>query len=108
MVRDVLRAYAAAYDARDLGALRRVFPSLPGEQASAIGRTFAEARSYRMMLSVLDLEVNGAVATATCEVTHELVPRIGVPSTNVLQSRFTLRQGDGGWVIERVDRSGAR
>ncbi len=107
-VEDVLGAYAASYGRRDVAAIQRVFPALPADQAAAIATTFAGANSYRMDIRVLDVTVNGAAATATCDVTHVLVPKVGNTSSNVLRSLFHLRRTDGGWVIERIDRTAVR
>jgi serine/threonine-protein kinase len=104
-VRAALFTYASAYQLRDIGALRRIFPGLPAAQARAQAEAFANASSYRLGIRVLDIQVSGATAVANCEVTHEFVPRVGSPSSNVQQSRFTLRQNDGAWLIERVDRA---
>jgi hypothetical protein len=52
---------------------------------------------------VLDVQVSGTTAVASCEVTHEFVPKVGSPSSNVVPTRFSLRQAEGGWVIERVE-----
>lgn len=107
-VRAALGAYAAAYEQRDIAALRRVFPSLSAEQASALARTFANATSYRLQVAALDIQITGASALATCTITHELVPRVGSPSRNVANTRFQLKLGGDGWVIDRVEASARR
>ena len=102
-VRAALFTYAAAYELRDINAIRRSFPGLSADQASALARTFADAVSYRLQIRVLDVQVSGPAAVATCNVVHELVPKIGSPSRNALQTRFHLRQNEGAWVIQRVE-----
>jgi serine/threonine-protein kinase len=104
-VRAVLRAYEAAYDQRDVSALRAIFPALPSEQAVALGRTFAVAVSYNVELNVLDVRAGQSTATALCDVTHAFVPKIGNASTNTLQARFYFRKAGDVWTIERVEPS---
>jgi serine/threonine-protein kinase len=104
-VRAVLRAYEAAYDQRDVAALRAIFPALPSEQADALGRTFAAAVSYNVELNVLDVRAGESTGTALCDVTHALVPKIGNASTNTLQARFYFQKAGDVWTIERVERS---
>jgi serine/threonine-protein kinase len=104
-VRAVLRAYEAAYDQRDVAALRAIFPALPSEQADALSRTFAAAKSYNVELNVLDVRAGQSTATALCDVTHALVPKIGNASTNTLQARFYFQNAGDVWTIERVERS---
>ena len=107
-VRAALFTYASAYQLRDISALRRIFPGLPAAQARAQADAFANAASYKLGIRVLDIQISGATAVASCEVTHEFVPKVGSPSTNVQQARFTLRQNDGAWLIERVDNAARR
>ncbi len=104
-VRATLQAYESAYDQRDLGALRRVFPSLSAAQADAIGRMFGGAINYRLDLRVVEMRVDATTATATCEVTHELVPRVGNVSRNAQRSTFSLAPANGVWVIKGVQSS---
>jgi hypothetical protein len=107
-VRAALFTYASAYQLRDISALRRIFPGLPAAQARAQADAFANAASYKLGIRVLDIQVSGMTAVANAEVTHEFVPKVGSPSTNVQQSRFTLRQNDGAWLIERVESAARR
>jgi hypothetical protein len=105
-IRTLLKAYEAAYDERDPAALRRIFPGLSAEQLGAITRTFADAVSYDVEVQVLATNISGSTATATCLVTHALVPKIGSASRNPpQQTRFHLRQASAGWVIERIERT---
>jgi serine/threonine protein kinase len=105
-IRTLLKAYEAAYDERDPAALRRIFPGLSAEQLGAITRTFADAVSYDVEVQVLATNISGSTATATCLVTHALVPKIGSASRNPPQeTRFHLRQASAGWVIERIERT---
>ena len=108
-VRAALSAYEAAYDGLNVAALRRVAPGLSAEQLEAVGRTFANAVSYDVDLQVLGMDIMGSTAVVTCLVTHAFVPKIGSPSRNPpLQIRFSLRETQAGWVIDRVEPAQAR
>ena len=101
-VRAALAAYEAAYDAHDVAAIRQVFPGLSAEQTQALTRTFADAVSYRLDLRVLDVTVGPSTATATCVVTHALVPKVGSPSRTTQTSTFQLTPAGERWVIARI------
>ncbi|MGE0360827.1 MAG: serine/threonine-protein kinase [Vicinamibacterales bacterium] len=101
--RAALAAYQAAYAARDIAALRRVYPGLPAAQSDALARAFAEAVSYGLNVRVVSLAVGEATVTATAEVSHALVPKVGSPSKTTQTARFTLAPMGSGWVIQRIE-----
>ena len=101
-VRATLAAYEAAYDAHDVAALRAVYSGLSADQAQALTRTFADAVSYRLDLRVVDVDVGASSATATCVVTHALVPKVGSPSRTTQTTTFQFAPGGAGWVITRI------
>jgi serine/threonine protein kinase len=101
--RAALNAYETAYRLRDIGALRRVYPGMPPAQVEALSRTFAESLGYGLNVRVVTLTVGQDTITATCEVTHSLVPKVGTPSRTTHTARFHLAPIGGVWVIQRVD-----
>ncbi|MGD9904267.1 MAG: serine/threonine-protein kinase [Vicinamibacterales bacterium] len=101
--RAALAGYEAAYAARDVAALRRVYPGLPDAQRDALARTFTEAVSYDVNVQVTSLSVGDATVTAAAEVTHALVPKVGSPSKVTQSVRFVLAPMGAGWVIQRLD-----
>jgi predicted Ser/Thr protein kinase len=101
--RAALSAYEAAYRSRDIAALRRVFPAMSAAQTDALTRTFAEAISYGLDVRVVNLVVGEATVTATCEVTHALVPKVGSPSRTTQTARVQLAPMGATWVIQRID-----
>jgi hypothetical protein len=108
-IRALLGAYEAAYDGRDVAALRRIVPTLSAEQLDAVGRTFSGAASYDLTLQVLAMNVTGATAIARCLVTHAFVPRVGSPPrSGPVETRFHLRQAGSDWVIERIETAARR
>jgi hypothetical protein len=101
--RAAIAAYETAYRLRDIGALRRVYPGMPAAQADALTRTFAESTAYGLNVRVVSLTAGEATVTATCEVTHSLVPKVGTPSRTTQTARFHLAPMGGIWVIQRID-----
>ncbi len=101
--RVAIAAYQAAYAARDVAALARVYPGLSAEQRQALTRTFAEAVSYGLGVRVTALTIGEATVTAVAEVTHALVPKVGSPSRTTQSARFTLAPMGSGWVIQRIE-----
>jgi serine/threonine protein kinase len=101
--RAALAAYETAYRLRDIAALRRVYPGMSAAQVDALTRTFAESLGYGLNVRVVNLTVGEATVTATCEVTHSLVPKVGSPSRTTQTARFHLAPAGGTWVIQRID-----
>ena len=54
-------------------------------------------------IPVTTLTVGDATVTATAEVTHALVPKVGSPSRTTQSARFTLAPMGSGWVIQRIE-----
>jgi hypothetical protein len=99
-IRELLRAYEAAWEALDYDALRGV-QALSGDSATRVRETMNLAREYRMALDVDHIVVadDGRSATARCRVTREFHPRIGRTTRQTGRSEFRLEKRDGGWVI---------
>jgi serine/threonine-protein kinase len=103
-VRATLQAYAAAYEARDLAGVRRVYPRMTQAEANSLAEEFRQADSYSMDVAVIDVLVTGASAVATCDVTREVVLRIARAPQTTSRTTFHLQLAGGAWAIERVIR----
>ena len=107
-IREVLSRYAAALEARSLGALERVWPGLSGGQKRAIREEFEGARSISVALSDPVVEVAGNTATVTCQRHYVLDTRDGHHLEHRNTSVLTLRRSNGAWVIDGVKHGGGR
>jgi hypothetical protein len=101
-LRDLLRRYEQALEARNIEALKRLWPTLQGAQEDAIRREFMHARRIAVGIENTDIKVSGQAATVTFVRRYQLST---VDGQNLLtNSRTTLsaRHAGNEWVIERV------
>jgi ketosteroid isomerase-like protein len=101
-VLDTLRRYQAAYRALDVNGLLQVYPSLAGDQAEQLRRTFATVSQYEVEIRNPQIEVQGDTAIARAELARRMSPRVGNPVTNEVQTEFRLRREGGIWLIAAV------
>ena len=101
-VRELIRRYEQALEARSVDALKRLWPSLQGAQEEAIRQEFMHARRIDVEISNVDIAGSGNTATASFLRRYQLST---VDNQRLLtNSRTTLyaRRNGGDWVIERV------
>ncbi len=104
----VITRYVAALEARDLNALRQVWPGLGGAQEAAIKSDFENARSIDASFANPTITVSGATATATGLRRYALRTRDGHRLQGDTMTTITLRQAGGQWVIDSMRHQPAR
>jgi hypothetical protein len=102
LIADTLKRYDAAYEARDITALLRVFPSLGRGPVDQLKRTFDEMSSYEMDTRPTRVEVSGDTAVVQATVARRMSPRVGNPTANEVDTEFRLRRAGTGWVVSTV------
>ena len=103
VIAGVIRQYVAALEARDLGALRRVWPSLGGAQERGIREDFENARTIEVTIEGLRTEAAGDTATVTCLRRYRLETRDGHRNQADTPTVIGLRKtSPGTWVIESI------
>jgi hypothetical protein len=97
-VRSVLDAFGAAYRAKDLAAMTKVFPSI---DVSPYQSAFASFAKLDWQYLMTDISINGNEATATARVRITRTPLQGrsAPPVDETTRRFTLRRSPQGWTI---------
>jgi len=101
-VRELIRRYEQALEARSIDALKRLWPSLQGAQEEAIRQEFMHARRIDVEISNIDIAGSGNTATGSFLRRYQLVT---VDNQRLLtSSRTTLnaRRNGTDWLIERV------
>jgi tetratricopeptide (TPR) repeat protein len=102
-VQALLARYTAAFESRDLGALKTVWPALAGSEEKKIKDFFDIARTLAVELQVTEVKIAGDSASVSCRRRVEMVARDGQkvasPETGIV---FGLRRRGEGWVIESV------
>jgi hypothetical protein len=73
----VIQGYAAAIEARDLAALRALWPSLKGQQEDKIRSAFAFTKSHRVQIEPTSIEIEEGSAVVSGQRKDSVVTREG-------------------------------
>ena len=93
MIGEVLRSYKAAYEGKDLGALKALWPNLADSQAKKLEEYFKFARSIQVDLQPVDPpRVAGETATVTCRRVDQVVTVDGKKMKNETNTTLSLRK----------------
>ena len=101
-IESVLKNYAIAVSARDVGAAKSVWPAV---DERALARAFDGLQEQRFELGSCDIRVEGSAAIATCVGTAQYRPKVGVRSMRSERRAWTFHLGlrNDTWSIENVD-----
>lgn len=98
----VIDAYARAIESRDIGELRRVYAAITADQARAFSDFFASTRTLRATLSVKNLRVDGATATASVSGIYEFTTTSGRAQQQAVNFQTELRRDGAAWKLTAV------
>jgi len=98
----VIAAYARALESRDIGELRRVYPSMTADQRRAFEDFFRLTRSLDASLSVAGLQIDGAAAEAQLTGSYNYVTTAGVTERRPVSFRAALRREGSSWTLVAV------
>ena len=98
----VISAYARALESLDVSELRRVYPSMTGDQRRAFEDFFHSVRSLRASLGVSGLQVDGATAEAQVTGSFDYVTTSGADEHRKVNFGATLRRVQGVWTLATV------
>ena len=100
-IESVLKKYADAFSARDVGAAKSVWP---GVDERALARAFDGLREQRLELERCEIGIKGSTATATCVGTARYRPKVGIRSVRSERKVWTFYIGHrGAWLIDDVE-----
>ncbi len=102
LIADALSRYEAALEARNLAALKRVWPTLSGTQEAALREEFLHARRIEVDINSPRIDVAGATATATFVRRYEVLKTDGQLLNSRSVTTVSLRKTSGGWVIDQI------
>ena len=97
-VRLVLERFERAYRARDAAAIRRLWPSAPGNLSAAL----SSVRDYEVRIRSPRISVAGNAATVSATRDIRIQPASGAPQETTTPTTFTLERGPDGWRITDV------
>jgi hypothetical protein len=89
-------------ETRNIDALKRVWPSLGGNQEGALRREFQHARAIDVGIDRPDVVVTGQTATITFIRRYHVATVDGQQLLTTSRSTMTARQAGTDWVIERL------
>jgi hypothetical protein len=101
-IREVVAQNVSGLRSRDLAALKRVWPTLGGNQERAIQFEFENARDVQAVFTDLRITSGGDTTSVTGSRIYSLVTQDGQRLSSVTRTTLTLRRSGDAWVIERV------
>jgi hypothetical protein len=101
-VRDLVRRYEQALEARSVDALKRLWPALQGAQEEAIRQEFSHARRIDVEITSPSIDLNGATAAVTFVRRYQLLTVDGQRLLTNSRTTLNARRSGDDWVIERV------
>jgi serine/threonine-protein kinase len=101
-VRDLVRRYEQALEARSVEAVKRLWPSLQGAQEEAIRREFTHARRIDVEIAGIEIAVAGSAATVTFLRRYQLSTVDGQRLLTNSRTTLNARRNGDDWLIERV------
>jgi len=102
-IRAVIQRYGQAFEQRDAGALRQVWPSM-GSRYARYQATFEAASSIQMKIDIerIELSADGATAVATGQISQDFTPKGGKSKRIKNATSFHLANVNGSWLIMDV------
>ena len=101
-IRDLVRRYEQALEARNIESLKRAWPSLQGAQEAAIRQDFSNSRRIDVDIDELAVTVTGAAATATFIRRYQVSTVDGQRLATNSRTTMSARRAGNEWLIERV------
>jgi hypothetical protein len=104
-VADVLNRYARAYGDLDVAATREIWPDV---DQRALTRAFESLASQTVSFDDCEIDVSGAIASASCRGQASYVGKVGrgVPRSEARTWRFQLRRDGETWKIATAEARG--
>ena len=107
-VQAVLARYRAALESRDIGALKRIWPTLSGRQEEALRTEFEHARAIAVGLDNVDIRPANGRATVICRRNYSVTTADGQTLRTATTMFMTLTGRDGAWSIDTIRHETAR
>jgi len=101
-VTEVLARYRSALEARDVGALKQIWPMLDGRQESALRNEFSNARAIAVDLQNISPSVTGTAATVTAVRNYVVTTIDGRTLKSTTRMTVMLSRRNDTWTIDSV------
>jgi serine/threonine-protein kinase len=96
MIRETLRSYQQAYEALNVEAVRRVYPSV---DANRLAELFNNVRSQEVQIDSEQITISGNTATVTARVRTSATLKQGRAPANAATATFIMEKQGGRWII---------
>jgi hypothetical protein len=108
VAQSLLSRYRSALEARDIGALKRIWPALSGRQEEALLSEFQHARAIAVGFEGLDVRPTGSGATVSCRRNYTVTTADGKTLKTITTMTMTVARHDGAWSIDTIRHEAAR
>jgi hypothetical protein len=99
---DVLQRYAAALEALDADAVKKVQPSIA---VDTLKKAFKQMRTLDVSIdNIRVLSSDGASMRVSCRVAQTLTPKAGSRQTTTVTRVLRLRKQEASWIIDGFER----
>jgi hypothetical protein len=107
-VQELIARYKSALEARDLGALKQIWPALGGRQETAMKAEFDNARAIAVTLQGVSVSIAGTTATVTCRRDYVVTTSDRKTLNSATRMTMTLERKNGAWTIDTIRHEAAR
>jgi len=101
-IQRLVAEYRGALESRDLGALRRIWPTLSGRQEDAIRSEFDHTRSIKVDFTDIQTSIEGSEATVSCRRRYAITTADGQRLDTSSKMTMTLSGREGNWTIDNI------
>jgi hypothetical protein len=101
-INDLLARYRSALEARDLAALKQIWPGLAGRQEAAIKSEFDNARAIGVTLSSIAPAITNNTAVVTCRREYTVTTNDRKTLRSATRMTVNLARKNGVWLIENI------
>jgi serine/threonine-protein kinase len=102
-VRELVRRYQQAMEARSLDAIRRLWPGLSGVQEDALRREFQQARRIEIEVDDPRITLTGATGTVVFIRRYHITTVDGQRLDRNSRTTMSVRRAGTDWLIDRVN-----
>jgi eukaryotic-like serine/threonine-protein kinase len=98
-VLDALNAYRDAFQNKDVGQLRQIYPSLNEGEVKRLRDSMEDIRTYEVSILNPTVDIRGDAATVRAVLARRITPDVGAPFSSENAFEFRLQRNGGKWLI---------
>ena len=98
-VLEALNAYRDAFQNKDVGQLRQIYPSLNEGEVKRLRDSMEDIRTYEVSILNPTVDIRGDAATVRAVLARRITPDVGAPFSSENAFEFRLQRNGGRWLI---------